>query len=823
MPAPTLTGLPRATAATPSSSHQLAWMAAVVILLPLLSWITPMYEATGVLVAPLAPALVLALCATTLLGWRALPAVAVGAALASLGWPLAAPSAMDVLAAMTLLCQAAFTGLLLRRSGRSDDLALDTRPALRRLLAAAIGCGVIGGLSLTFGDIALAIDSSLRPLALGLVRAIADAGSIVLMLPVVMAWTAPPRDRWLARRRLVALPLVALSAVMWVAFVGIDERDRQQALSRFERDAEVVFARTQSLLDAPVQALQALQGAFKSAPESLTAAQFDSVAQAWIKRSLGVGALGWLEISAQLSLAAEAASPPIASTGKEATSTSTSAPAPMARSLVISATEIPRVRHVLGQVPTVAAAASAPARSALELQSTRTSMSRAVGQDGAVASAPLTFGAGPDSRPGFVLLQYLPTKDGGSLRALAFAIVSADALVAPILAARSDGLRACLIDTDARLEQRRLAGPSSCEAGALAEGFFSREAAFDFSGQKWALRVSQPVRTSGGVWLFALPALGGGALLAVLLCGMTGQMQRARHEVQSRREELRHEIDERARSAVVHERVEHALMDAVQVGVAMVDGQGRIQRVNAAFVDLAGANADALHLRSIDDVLADATQGVPGRFTQFIQQAGDTLMHKTVRLRNADGRVIPSLVTLRVLRDEVGRANSVICAVHDVSENLRRQHVEQVLGDVLNLSRGDAHTSTTPMPLSAAPGVARASHLLAIVGKAELANALQQALHDRPELMLRAAASGAQGLISARTESTQLVLLDLDLPDTDGLALMRTLSAERLPVIAMSRDLRPQRIDQAFAAGARAYITLPPEPRELLAMIDDLI
>ena len=70
--------------------------------------------------------------------------------------------------------------------------------------------------------------------------------------------------------------------------------------------------------------------------------------------------------------------------------------------------------------------------------------------------------------------------------------------------------------------------------------------------------------------------------------------------------------------------------------------------------------------------------------------------------------------------------------------------------------------------------------------------------------------------------SIQLVLLDLDVPDADGLALMRTLSAEGLPVIACSRDLRPQRIDQAFAAGARACLTLPPEPRQLLAAIDDL-
>jgi hypothetical protein len=95
---------------------------------------------------------------------------------------------------------------------------------------------------------------------------------------------------------MVALPLIGLMAVMLVAFMLINERDRQQAQSRFERDAEVVFARTRALLDVPMQMLLALNGAFQAAPSALTVPDFDRMVQPWAKRALGMGSVGWIEM-----------------------------------------------------------------------------------------------------------------------------------------------------------------------------------------------------------------------------------------------------------------------------------------------------------------------------------------------------------------------------------------------------------------------------------------------------------------------------------------------------------------------------------------------
>ncbi|WP_088279612.1 PAS domain-containing protein [Ideonella sp. A 288] len=797
----------------PQTATPFPWVLGLALAVPLLQWLAPRYEASGVLVAPLAAALVLALGLTALVGWRALPWVGAGALIGAFGWPLGLPDAQAVVGALTLFLQAAAGGLLLRRSGRPDDLALDSRVALRRLLAAALVCGVIGGLLQMLGDMIWSAEPTLRPGALALVRATADAASIVLLLPVLLAFVSPQRERWRPRQRSVALPLAALAAMMLVAFALINDRDRQQAQQRFERDAEVVFARVQVLLDAPIQALQALQGAFLTSGGTLTALQFDSLAQPWIRRSIGLGSIGWLDVQAPA--APPALAPP---TGSASAVAAAAAPPPV----------VPRrgttVRHSLGAVPMLAieasASASAPAPTVTVFESTalRQSAARAAQQSVPTASPPVALGTATDARPGFVVFQGLPMASPTGLRPLAFATVSAETLIAPILAARSDALRACLFDTDARLEQRRLAGASGCEHAFADDAAFSREAAFDYGGRRWALRVSQPVRTTGSVWLFALPALAGGALLAVLLAGMTGQVQRVRHEARTRTDELRHEIDLRARTQAIHERTVHALMETVQTGMAMVDPDGRIQRVNQGFAELAGeAPEDLLH-RSLDDVLLDVERPSPGRFARLIQDAGDVLVPQTLQLRNADGRTVPSLVTLRVLRDDSGRAMSAVCAVHDLSENLRRRQVEQVLGNVLDLSRGDGR-STVPAQTTAAPD----HRLLCIAGDAGLADELRTALHDRKRISLLAASGGPEGLVTARTESPRLVLLDLDLPDADSLALMRTLTDEGLPVIAMSRDLRPQRIDEAFAAGARAYLTLPPEPRELLAVIDDLI
>ena len=71
-----------------------------------------------------------------------------------------------------------------------------------------------------------------------------------------------------------------------------------------------------------------------------------------------------------------------------------------------------------------------------------------------------------------------------------------------------------------------------------------------------------------------------------------------------------------------------------------------------------------------------------------------------------------------------------------------------------------------------------------------------------------------------RTEKPRLVLLDLMLPGTDGIELMRTVpELADLPVIFISGYGRDETIARALEAGAEDYVVKPFSPTELTARI----
>ena len=82
------------------------------------------------------------------------------------------------------------------------------------------------------------------------------------------------------------------------------------------------------------------------------------------------------------------------------------------------------------------------------------------------------------------------------------------------------------------------------------------------------------------------------------------------------------------------------------------------------------------------------------------------------------------------------------------------------------------------------------------------------------------AATAARAEIAARTEKPDLVLLDLGLPDGDGVAVVRRIRAwSPVPIVVLSaRTLEEQKI-QALDAGADDYVIKPFSAPELLARV----
>jgi CheY-like chemotaxis protein len=83
--------------------------------------------------------------------------------------------------------------------------------------------------------------------------------------------------------------------------------------------------------------------------------------------------------------------------------------------------------------------------------------------------------------------------------------------------------------------------------------------------------------------------------------------------------------------------------------------------------------------------------------------------------------------------------------------------------------------------------------------------------------------SGRRGLQMARSERPDLVLLDLRLPDIEGLVVCRDLADDpvtcHIPIIILSGMERPDIIRCSRHAGCTYYIRKPYDPNALLVLI----
>jgi two-component system KDP operon response regulator KdpE len=82
------------------------------------------------------------------------------------------------------------------------------------------------------------------------------------------------------------------------------------------------------------------------------------------------------------------------------------------------------------------------------------------------------------------------------------------------------------------------------------------------------------------------------------------------------------------------------------------------------------------------------------------------------------------------------------------------------------------------------------------------------------------AATGKQGLVEAATRKPDLVIVDLGLPDTDGIEVIRELRGwTELPIIVLSARTQEEEKVAALDAGADDYLTKPFGVSELMARI----
>ena len=99
---------------------------------------------------------------------------------------------------------------------------------------------------------------------------------------------------------------------------------------------------------------------------------------------------------------------------------------------------------------------------------------------------------------------------------------------------------------------------------------------------------------------------------------------------------------------------------------------------------------------------------------------------------------------------------------------------------------------------------------------------LKQILADTPDIEVAAeCASGPEVLHSARVEAIDLVLLDIAIPQQDGLDVLRQIKQEmpRLPVLMLSTYPEKQYAARCYKLGAAGYLNKSTDPEQLVEAI----
>jgi CheY-like chemotaxis protein len=92
-----------------------------------------------------------------------------------------------------------------------------------------------------------------------------------------------------------------------------------------------------------------------------------------------------------------------------------------------------------------------------------------------------------------------------------------------------------------------------------------------------------------------------------------------------------------------------------------------------------------------------------------------------------------------------------------------------------------------------------------------------------PDVQLRTAMTGRDGITAAIDDQPTLILLDNRLPDTSGEQLLRELAAipatAAIPVVILSGDTNPLTVNELLAAGAVDFLAKPFNIHELVEIV----
>jgi two-component system, cell cycle response regulator DivK len=116
-----------------------------------------------------------------------------------------------------------------------------------------------------------------------------------------------------------------------------------------------------------------------------------------------------------------------------------------------------------------------------------------------------------------------------------------------------------------------------------------------------------------------------------------------------------------------------------------------------------------------------------------------------------------------------------------------------------------------------------AGELILVIDDRELNLKLLRIVLERRGYRVTGAASAREARACVRAERPRLILMDVDLPDTDGLQLTREFKADPdlggVPIVAVTARAMKGDQELSLAAGCDGYMSNPIEKNALLALV----
>ena len=638
--------------------------------------------------SPLYPPAGIALVAVLVYGRAALPGVFLGALFVNggLSWMRASDATFGWLLPLTIaggaMLQAWAAAALLRRF-------VGPLPVLNAPREIALA-GLLGGL------LACTISPTIATAALVWAGAVSSAGAlpnwmtwwsgdtlgVLIAAPLGLTLVGQPAADWRPRRRTLALPLLAATALVAVAMMEAGQLNRARQHAVFEREAERLGAEAQGRLDAALHALQALHGAARI-QGGLDRETLRTVSRWWLAQPIQLQATGYsVRVPADQVATFEAESRAQGQPNYRVFDRDDG------RQRAAS-NEVVAIRHIEPEADNAAALGV----NAMSIPAARDAIARTRSSGEPAATAAFRLTQSQTDESGLVIYQALyrgDAADGAAREArfqgVVFVTLRAERALADLSKTGPSFLQWCVVDRDTSAARQRLAGAANCLSRKQATGEYRLERMLQIGGREFAFRVwadpgAAPGSQRESTWLLALSGMAAAAMLGALLLTVTGHARRTELAVHAGTVELRSEVEERIKAeAALRETSERlrSILDNVPLGVIFMDPQGHLLEFNRRLCEMVRRSPAELLGRQVSEfVHADDARTIR-RMRHDLLKANVTSASESIRLQVATGELTARL-SASSLRGPDGRAVRLVGVVEDITEHLRLEASEHAL------------------------------------------------------------------------------------------------------------------------------------------------